>query len=292
MSAEFGLLNADRIQHSAIRIQQLNFLLRVSAVNPSSGHPAGNGDAVKDEKQGTKPLNYFSPPSHPRLRQSLLTITDDVAYLLPMALFLAFTWAGGQWPGFYAASYVIKTLLTAGLLILFRRHYTKMSWNYWPLGIVLGVVGVIQWVGMEKAMLHLWPNYPRASGEVFDPTTKFASSTAFAMFVGIRWAGASLVVPFMEELFWRDFVWRSVAAPTDFKLARIGEWDRGLPLIVVTLLFCSVHLNQWMTALVWGLMTGGLLLYTRSLGACILMHGVTNFLLGGYVLWLHDWKFW
>jgi len=39
-------------------------------------------------------------------------------------------------------------------------------------------------------------------------------------------------------------------------------------------------------------MVGGLLVFTRSLGACILMHGVTNFLLGAYVLWTHDWKFW
>ena len=88
-----------------------------------------------------------------------------------------------------------------------------------------------------------------------------------------------------------DFLWRTIAAPADFKLARIGEWDRGLPIVVVSLLFCTVHF-EWLTAIVWGFMIGGLLLYTRSLGACIIMHGVTNFLRGAYVLWTHDWKFW
>jgi hypothetical protein len=34
------------------------------------------------------------------------------------------------------------------------------------------------------------------------------------------------------------------------------------------------------------------LLKTRSLGPCIIAHGVTNFLLGAYVLWRHDWYFW
>ena len=86
-------------------------------------------------------------------------------------------------------------------------------------------------------------------------------------------------------------LWRTVAAPADFKLGSIGEWDRGLPLLIVSVAFCTVH-TQWLTALVWGLMIGSLLIYTRSLGACILMHGVTNLLLGAYVLYFKDWKFW
>lgn len=217
--------------------------------------------------------------------------SDEVAYVLPMAVWLIFTWAGGRWPDFYVASYVLKVFLTAIPLLLFRRHYLKICWNYWWLGILLGIVGVFQWVCMEKGLLHLWPNYPRPSAPILDPTAAFVSPAGRWAFITIRWMGAALVVPFMEELLWRDFLWRTVAAPADFKLARIGEWDRGIPLMVVTLLFCSVHV-EWMTAIVWGLMIGGLLIYTRSLGACIVMHAVTNFLLGAYVLVSHDWRFW
>jgi hypothetical protein len=215
----------------------------------------------------------------------------ELAYILPMAIWLLFTWAGGHWETFYPASYFLKVFLTPVPLFLFWRNYTKIRWTYWWLGIVLGVVGVFQWVGMEKGLLHVWPNYPRPSAPILDPTAAFASPAARWSFIAIRWAGAALVVPFMEELFWRDFLWRTVAAPADFKLAKIGEWDRGIPLIVVTLFFCSVHV-EWMTAIVWGLMIGSLLIYTRSLGACILMHAVTNFLLGAYVLISHDWRFW
>ena len=218
-------------------------------------------------------------------------ISDDLAYMLPMGAFLVFTWAGGHWPSFFVASYVIKTFLTAILLVALWPHYTKIRWNAWGLGIILGVIGVIQWVGMERALLHFWPNYPRLSAEPMDPYMAFSSGAARWAFIAIRWAGASLVVPVMEELFWRDYLWRTICAPADFKLARIGEWCRGLPLIVVSLAFCSVHF-EWMTAIIWGIMIGALLLTTRSLGACIIMHGVTNFLLGAYVLWTHDWKFW
>jgi hypothetical protein len=109
-------------------------------------------------------------------------------------------------------------------------------------------------------------------------------------FIIIRWLGASLVVPVMEELFWRDYLWRTILAPNDFKLAAVGEWD-WKPFVFVSLLFATVHV-QWATAIVWGFMIAALLAYTRSLGACIIAHGVTNLLLGGYVLFTKNWYFW
>lgn len=94
----------------------------------------------------------------------------------------------------------------------------------------------------------------------------------------------------MEEYFWRDFLWRMVIAPNDFKLAKIGEWD-WKAFAIVTLAFASVHI-QWMTAIVWGAMIAALLVRTKSLGPCIIAHAVTNLLLGIYVLCTHDWAFW
>ena len=40
------------------------------------------------------------------------------------------------------------------------------------------------------------------------------------------------------------------------------------------------------------LMISWLLVRTKSLGACIVAHAVTNLLLGIYVLWAKDWYFW
>jgi CAAX prenyl protease-like protein len=207
-----------------------------------------------------------------------------------MAAFLLLTWAGGHWPNLYPASYVAKTIAAAALLIYCRNHYTRIRWNHWWLGVIVGIVGVVQWVGMETLILHFWPNYPRPGVEVWNPYGHFGSPALMWAFIITRWMGASLVVPFMEELFWRDYLWRTVVAPNDFKLAGVGEWD-WKAFLFVALLFATVHV-QWMTAIVWGLMIGGLLVYTRSLGACIIAHGITNFLLGIFVLWTKNWYFW
>ncbi|MDP9173882.1 MAG: CAAX prenyl protease-related protein [Planctomycetota bacterium] len=215
---------------------------------------------------------------------------DELAYFTPMATFLGFTYLGTYLPSLFPYTYIVKTLLTGALLIAFRRHYTKIKWNYASLGLILGIIGVIQWVGMEKGLLHYWPKYPRMSGEIFNPYDKIKSPVLLWTFLAVRLVGPALVVPFMEELFWRDFLWRTIIAPNDFKMARVGEID-WQAFLLVTLFFASVHI-QWMTAIVWGIMIGLLLITTRSLGACILMHGITNLLLGIYVLHTHDWWFW
>jgi CAAX prenyl protease-like protein len=217
-------------------------------------------------------------------------IGDDTAYFLPMAAFLLFTVAAAHWPSFFVLSYIIKTLLAGWLLILLRRHYTKIDWSYAWLGVIVGIIGIFQWVGMEKVLLHLWPNYPRPSAEAVDPFTQISSPALLWSFIAVRLAGPVLVVPFMEEYFWRDFLWRMVIAPNDFKLAKIGEWD-WKAFAIVTLAFASVHI-QWMTAIVWGAMIAALLIRTKSLGPCIIAHAVTNLLLGIYVLHTHDWAFW
>jgi CAAX prenyl protease-like protein len=232
----------------------------------------------------TTPVNHL-PPAARR------DVSDEAAYFLPMAVFLAFTWLGDQWAPAYAWTYAIKTLLTAGLIWRFRAHYTRISWRYWWLGAIVGVIGLVQWVGMETLLLSHWPNYPRMSHEVFVPFQFFPNHWQAWLFIAVRWAGASLVVPVMEELFWRDFLWRTLLAPNDFKLAAIGEWNVAVFLGVAVAFGAGVHI-EWMTAIVWGLMIGLLLVWTKSLGACIVMHAVTNFLLGAYVLHTGDWKFW
>ena len=227
----------------------------------------------------------------PRQRFAL---RDDIAYVLPMFVFLALVWAGGKWPALYPDFYIARALIVAILLIALRNHFTKIRWSYWWLGVILGIVGIVQWIAMQlllqKLSIRGWQPF-KPSADAFDPTKTFASPLVMWSWITVRIASASLVVPFMEELFWRDFLWRSILAPADFKLAEVGE-KNWMAFFVVACAFATVHGNWWLTAVVWGLMIGGLLMYTKSLGACIVMHGVTNLLLGAYVLYTHDWTFW
>lgn len=207
-----------------------------------------------------------------------------------MAIFLGFTQIGGMWPEYYPLSYLAKTLIVPIVLIYFWRRYTPIRWNHWWLGIAVGVIGIFQWVGMQLFLQQF--EFFKPSGDAFNPFQFFKESPGLIWpFIAVRMIGAVLVVPVMEELFWRDFLWRSVLAPNDFKLAEVGERDWSA-ILMVSGAFALVHGNWWLTSIVWALMIAALLVYTRSLGACIIAHGVTNLLLAVYVLYTEQWFFW
>ncbi|HTL29377.1 MAG TPA: CAAX prenyl protease-related protein [Tepidisphaeraceae bacterium] len=236
----------------------------------------------------TRPPTVIDYETQPPARDS--DRRDDLAYIAPMGAFMLFTWLGGHWPQFYPASYVFKTSIVPLLLIYFWKRYTKIRWTHLWLGAIVGVLGIVQWVGMEKLLWKLGWTWATLSVEPFDPTKAIENQPLLWSFIAIRWAGATLLVPVMEELFWRDYAWRTIIAPNDFKLASVGEWDPRAYFIVPAI-FAFVHV-QWLTAIVWALMIGALLVRTKSLGACIIAHAVTNFLLGAYVLWTKEWIFW
>ena len=236
------------------------------------------------------PTDAGPQPSPPVGKEGWLR--DDVAYLLPMAAFLAFTWVGGNWKSLYPLSYVAKVIVTTVLLVVGWRFYTKISWRYWWLGLIVGVIGIFQWVGMQL-WLQEHVAFFKPPDDPFNPFAPgtFGSAEMAWAFVAVRIVGAVLVVPVMEELFWRDFLWRQIVAPNDFKLARIGEFEWPAFLGVAGV-FAFVHGNWWLTSIVWALMIGVLLVYTKSIGACIIAHATTNLLLAGYVLKWKDWAFW
>jgi CAAX prenyl protease-like protein len=215
---------------------------------------------------------------------------DDLAYIAPMLVFLLITGAGGQWPQYYPILYAAKTIIVAGMLAALWPHYTKVRWDYWWLGIIIGIIGIFQWVPMQLWLQQHFEFF-KPSGEAFNPKQAIASPSLRYAFYAVRIAGAVLVVPVMEELFWRDFGWRTILAPNDFKLAKVGEWGWS-PLLIISCVFATVHGNWWLTSIVWALMIGLLLVYTKSLGACIIAHAVTNLLLAVYVLRWEDWSFW
>jgi CAAX prenyl protease-like protein len=218
-------------------------------------------------------------------------VSDFHAYLLPMGTFLVLVQVGITWPRLYTGAYAARTALAAGLLVWLWPRYTPIRWNHLGLGVAVGVIGIVQWVGMQNFLgAHFKMFAP--SPDAFDPTAVYANQPWLLIgFCVMRIIGAVVVVPVMEELFWRDFLWRSILAPNDFKLADVGEWDWKAYLIVAVA-FSLVHGNWWLTAIVWGLMVGALLVHTKGLGACIVAHATTNLLLAAYVLYTRQWHLW
>ena len=119
------------------------------------------------------------------------------------------------------------------------------------------------------------------------------SALGFQATIGLRFARMVLVVPFVEELFWRGFLMRFlVDQDRPFQRIAFGT-HRWRVFWIVTVAVMLIHnTSDWPAAFVWGALMYFVAVRTKSLGACIVMHAVGNLLLGLYVMKTGLWGFW
>lgn len=100
--------------------------------------------------------------------------------------------------------------------------------------------------------------------------------------VTLRVARAALLVPVVEELFWRGWLPRWMAR-TDWQTVRPGSYTRSA-FLVTAILFASEHGSYWDVGLACGVAYNAWMAHTRSLGDLVLAHAVTNGALAAFVL--------
>lgn len=187
----------------------------------------------------------------------------------------------------------VLRLVVCGTLIAFcsRKLFSLRMLNP-ALSLLTGVGVFAVWVAPDA----LFPGYRKhwlysnsLLGE-FDPTANSEMASATLWFLALRIAVSVLLVPVLEELFWRGFVMRIVIR-SDFERVELGAWQAGA-FWITAVLFALEHGVYWDVGLVAGIAYNALLLRTKSLGDVIWAHAVTNALLAGYVIVLGQWQFW
>jgi CAAX prenyl protease-like protein len=99
-----------------------------------------------------------------------------------------------------------------------------------------------------------------------------------------------VLVPILEELFWRGWLPRWIQ---DTKFERIPPGTfTAFAFIVTALLFAAEHGPFWEVGLLAGLVYNWWMWRTKSLGDLVLAHAVTNACLAGYVVLTQQWQFW
>lgn len=217
----------------------------------------------------------------------------------PFVVFLALTVCQGKCG---AASvywfYLAKTIVGAWLVWEMRPFVPEMRWAFSWEAVAVGVGVFALWVGISgewTTQASLWVKLgaapaPDSAPAVWNPFHQFGEDSSLAwLFVLTRILGSTFVVPPLEEVFYRSFLYRAIARPNfiSVPLNQFLPW----PFLGTVLAFGFSH-NEWLAGILCGMAYQWLVLRKNRLGDAMTAHALTNFLLGGWIVWRGAWQFW
>jgi len=213
------------------------------------------------------------------------------AYVVPFGVFIVLLGLRPYLPLSPAWEYPLRTALTLAVLLTVSRPLLRFRTTHTWSSVGLGVLVFIIWVGPDV----FWPHYrdhwlfrnSLLGSSAVPITVPLAESHAF---LAIRALGSALLVPVIEELFWRAWLMRWLIQK-DFLALPLGSYAAGA-FWITAVLFASEHGPYWDVGLAAGLLYNWWMVRTRSLADCILAHGVTNACLAAYVLIAGKWQYW
>jgi CAAX prenyl protease-like protein len=217
-----------------------------------------------------------------------------LAYVLPMGVFmgmlgvtsLAKSIGGSFWldsPEYWV--FPLQTLLCGGLLIWYWREYDFHRFRGVLFAAIIGVLVFVLWISPQAFFGF------GARTEGFNPDTFAGQPAAYWSTVLLRFLRLVIVVPLVEEIFWRGFLLRYFINDK-FETVPFGAFS-WLSFAVVTIGFTFAHSSaDWIAAAITGALFNLVAYRTKSLGACVIAHALTNLLLGIWIMNTKQWGFW
>lgn len=184
--------------------------------------------------------------------------------------------------------YALKTGVGAAMIWIIWPLVAEMRWRFTWEAMTAGILVAILWIGLD-------PHYPKLGSmdnpAPWNPHAAFGQHSLLAWcFVLVRILGSAIVVPPLEEVFYRSFLYRYFANP-DFESVPFRGIRWG-PFIFTAILFGFVHPQQWLAGILCAAVYQALVCWRGRLGDAITAHAVTNALLGIWVAWKGAWHFW
>jgi len=238
----------------------------------------------------------------------MMQASPTLARVVPFVLFVGLTALQGQ---FGEASrywlYLAKTIVGIGLVWVMWPAVKEMRWAFSWEAVVVGVGVCVMWVGIDgyyPSLDKLIQNYlcpllksiglaswcPKPSVVLpWNPLVQFGAGPLAWMFIVGRILGSSIIVPPMEEVFYRSFLYRYIVK-VDFLSVSLGAFHL-MAFLVTAVLFGFSH-YEWLAGILCAFAYQGLVLRKKRLGDAMTAHAITNFLLGIWMVWRDDWHFW
>lgn len=215
---------------------------------------------------------------------------STLAYVAPFGIYVASMALERSLRIDGALPYALRCVFTAVVLAVFSRRVIPFAARKPILSGVLGLAVFLIWIAPDQLwnIRHHW---------LFENALTGAAQTSIPIelrrnpgFLALRLAGSGLLVPIVEELFWRGWLMRWLISP-HFETVPPGTYQ-GWAFWLTAAAFAAEHGPYWEVGLAAGIVYNWWMVRTRSLGDCILAHAVTNLALGLFVIGLGRWQYW
>ncbi len=197
--------------------------------------------------------------------------------------------------------YPLQTFVVLGVIVFWWRNYTFGPLNrrivLWS-GIA-GAAGIGVWL-LPSWMFNQgwvpeneWLGFTSRAGDETSFNPEKLTGLDFWSAILMRFLRAAVVVAFAEELFWRGFLWRMLSDRfRDFSVVPFAQ-KSALAFAGVTAGFVLAHTKpDYAAAVIYASIISWLYLRTKSVGACVIAHGVSNLLMGIYIMATKQWGLW
>jgi CAAX prenyl protease-like protein len=213
-----------------------------------------------------------------------------MAWVGPFAVFMLWLAVDKYLPIANPGKEILRDVVLLAAIIGFSRRILPSSAPYWLSSIGLGLAVFAMWIAPD-ALIPGWRNHWLfQNGVTGRITTSIPPGELSPLMLGFRLARASLLVPVIEELFWRGWLPRWLQ---DSRFARVplGQYS-NFAFWATAALFAVEHGPFWEVGLLCGIIYNWWMRRTRSLGDLMLTHAMTNLALGIYVIVTQRWMFW
>lgn len=187
--------------------------------------------------------------------------------------------------------YLLRVAVLGAVLAIFSRRVLDFRMAMPLQSVLLGAAVFVIWIGPDL----LFPSYRNSPLFQNSITGTLHSSIDESLrnepaVLAIRCFRAVVLVPIIEELFWRAWLLRWLIQPR-FEEVPLGTYN-STAMWMTAVLFASEHGPYWDVGLATGLIYNWWMFRTRRLGDCIVAHAVTNGCLSAYVLFSGKWEYW
>ncbi|CAN5586405.1 CAAX prenyl protease-related protein [soil metagenome] len=216
------------------------------------------------------------------------------AYIAPFVVFMGFlalaSVVGHLGTGFWFEQpmywiYPVQTIACAAVLWWYWRRYEMHRFAQVFFTLAIGVLVFVLWIAPQAFFGF------DARTEGFNPNTFADQPGLYWGTVLLRFLRLVIIVPLVEEIFWRGFLLRYFVNEK-FETVPFGTFT-WLSFAIVTGGFMLVHnMADWPAAAVTGALYNFVAYRTKSLTSCVVAHAVTNLLLGLWIMRTEQWGFW